>query len=264
MKLNLIGKIGLAIGLLGGLAGLAAAAIFGGVQGKIMAVIFLFAFGLPIWFMLFKPMLRQNRLEKTGIRTTAVIKEIHETGITINNNPVPRFVLEVKNPYGAPFVANVKFPISRLQIGMFQPGSVIPVLADPNNPNEVVLDTEGGETSQQTVDTDKVLTGQLTGMSKMEVANLLREVDENNKKIFSYGTECRAIVSKYIWLGINVNGNNPFVEIEAEVLPQNIPSFHCKCRAVIMEQSIQMYQPGEEIFVKYDPTDMKKVTISHS
>jgi len=33
---------------------------------------------------------------------------------------------------------------------------------------------------------------------------------------------------------------------------------------VIAEQSVAKFQPGEEIYVKFDPNDTSKVTIIHS
>ncbi|MBL8017104.1 MAG: hypothetical protein JNK43_07545 [Ignavibacteria bacterium] len=79
-----------------------------------------------------------------------------------------------------------------------------------------------------------------------------------------YGTSSKAIVTKYTWLGIYVNGQNPAVELEVQVTPSNIPAFSAKTIGVIMEQSVPKFQPGEEIYVKYDPNMPSKVTIEHS
>lgn len=78
------------------------------------------------------------------------------------------------------------------------------------------------------------------------------------------GRPARVIIKKYTWLGANVNGNNPYVELELEVLPENSSSFSSKARGVIAEASVPKYQPGKEIFVKYDLYDKSKVVIDHS
>jgi hypothetical protein len=54
------------------------------------------------------------------------------------------------------------------------------------------------------------------------------------------------------------------VEIELEILPEHAASFSGKARAVIAETSVQKYQPGQEIFVKYDLYDNSRVVIDHS
>jgi hypothetical protein len=61
-----------------------------------------------------------------------------------------------------------------------------------------------------------------------------------------------------------VNGNNPYAELELEVLPDLSPAFSAKTKGVIAETSIPKYQPGQEIFVKYDLYDSNKVVIDHS
>lgn len=73
-----------------------------------------------------------------------------------------------------------------------------------------------------------------------------------------------AIIKKYTWLGIYVNGNNPYAEIEVEVLPSDGPAFEAKVKGTTSEQSVPKYQPEQEIFVKYDASDKSKVAIDHS
>ena len=65
-------------------------------------------------------------------------------------------------------------------------------------------------------------------------------------------------------LGVNVNGNNPYVELELEVLPGNYPSFPGKAKGVIGEAALTKYQPGCTVFVKYDLYDNSKVVVEHS
>jgi hypothetical protein len=89
-------------------------------------------------------------------------------------------------------------------------------------------------------------------------------MQKNNEAISLSGRPARAIIKKYTWLGAYVNGNNPYVELELEVLPENAASFSGKARGVIADASIPKYQPGSEIFVKYDLYDNSKVVIDHS
>ena len=65
-------------------------------------------------------------------------------------------------------------------------------------------------------------------------------------------------------MGVYINGNNPYTEIEVEVLPGDGPAFEAKVKGAISEQSVPKYQPGQEIFVKYDASDKSKVAIDHS
>ena len=61
-----------------------------------------------------------------------------------------------------------------------------------------------------------------------------------------------------------INGNNPYAEMEIEVLPDDAPAFQSKVKGAISEQSVAKYQRWQEIFVKYDASDHSKVAIDHS
>src|SRR5690606_13650340 len=89
-------------------------------------------------------------------------------------------------------------------------------------------------------------------------------VQKENETIAISGKPARAVIKKYTWLGVNVNGNNPYVELELEVLPEQYPSFPGKAKGVIAESSVHKFQPGQIIHVKYDLYDNSKVTIEKS
>ena len=79
-------------------------------------------------------------LQKTGEPAEATILQIWDTGMTVNDDPVVRFLLEV-HPAGKPsYQAETKLRISRIAISRYQPGAVVPVRIDPRHPNHVALD----------------------------------------------------------------------------------------------------------------------------
>jgi len=276
MKLGVGGWIGLIVGGLGGLIGMTVGIMASPIFGSVFALIFIVVFGGVFWSFLFKPMMVRNKLAKTGVPAQARIVSLSDTGVTINNNPQIKLLLEVTPPMGAPYMVETKMVISRLQTATFQPGTTIPVIVDPNDKNLVEINYDDsssqsyanssggyapGGVSQAT---DRVLTGPLTGMSAAEADAMILKQNQQNVTLASYGTETKAIVTKYTWLGIYVNGENPYVEIEVEVLPSSGSPFKAKTQAGIMATSVPKYQPGAEIYVKYDPNDTSKVVISHS
>jgi hypothetical protein len=92
----------------------------------------------------------------------------------------------------------------------------------------------------------------------------LEQMQKDNEALLLSGRQARAIVKKLTMLGVNVNGNNPYVELELEVLPDSSPSFSGKAKGVIAEASLPKYQPGCTIHVKYDLYDNSKVVVEHS
>jgi hypothetical protein len=251
MQLSTGGKIGLIIGLLGGLAGIIAAIIAEPVEGSIVAGIVIIVFGL-VFIKFIRPLFVASKLQKTGISATAVILEVSDTGTTINDNPQVKLKLEVQPAHRAPYQAETKILISRLQTSFFQPGSIIPVKIDPDNPKNIALDTTGANA------------GNLTEARKAQLEKMLMETDKVNRKIAEIGRSSRAIVLKYEELGANVNGNNPAVKLLLEVLPEDRARFKAETLGVVKESSVPKFQPGEEIEVKYDPADVSKVTIISS
>jgi hypothetical protein len=264
MRLGAGGWIGLIVGGLGGLIGLGCAVVFGGLPGIIMSVVFIVIFGAFFWPLLIKPMMTASKLRKNGVPATAKILQVSDTGVTLNNSPQVKLLLEVSSPTGT-YQVETKQYISRLQTSMYQPGGILPVLVDPNDRDMISINYDGtvpgggGNYNSSTVPS-----GPWAGMSQQEAERKLVEFDAQGKQVLSYGTSCRAIVTKYTWLGIYVNGQNPAVQLEVEVMPADRPAFRAILHGVIMETSVPKFQPGEDIYVKYDPADTSKITIEHS
>lgn len=224
--------------------------------------IFLVVFIFIIYPMIVKPVLLENRLKKAGKKATAKIIKIQDTGTTINDNPQVKLTVEVTPEYGTPFTTVFKQVISRLEVHLFKPGVLLNVLVDPKDQKKIILDTSGE--SKAGGDVNTVPVGPWTGIDKAEVERRLKDIDEKSKKILADGISARAIVKKYTFLGVYVNGENPLAELELEVLPDDKPAFSVTTQGVIAATSVDKYQPGEEIFIKYDSYNFKKVALDHS
>ncbi|MBE2227475.1 MAG: hypothetical protein IAE93_09045 [Ignavibacteria bacterium] len=268
MKMNWgmwIGLGGAAIGLIVGIGAVVATKAWFALA--IMAVV-IGIMGTVFWKVLFGPMVLSRRLAKSGYATSARVVEVSDTGVTVNNAPQVKMLLEVTPPNGTTYLVETKQLISRLQTAMYQPGSMIPVLIDLNDKNSIVINYEGeagaGGGQSGNGNLTSVPTGPWAGMPVAEAERKLFDNDARNKELLKYGISSKAIVTKYTWLGIYVNGNNPAIELEAQVLPVDKPAFGAKMIGVIMEQSVSKFQAGEEIYVKYDPANTSKVTIEHS
>ena len=260
MKMNTGIWIGIIGGIIGLLAGLAAVIFTTGSAAWFIAPAMVLIFGGMFWMLyklIFKPMILAARLQKIGLPGTAKILEVRDTGVTVNNNPQVKLMLEVKSNLGQIFTTQVRTIVSRLQPGLFQPGMQVPVKIDPANEKNVVIDfnassaTRSGGFSQAGIDATAL---------KSELEQLQQQIDSLKLS----GRSARAIIKNYRWLGAYVNGNNPYAELDVEVLPENSVSFSARVKGVISEQSVEKYQPGKEIYVKYDLYDSSKVAIDHS
>jgi len=80
-----------------------------------------------------------QKLLQEGLPAQATIIKIWDTGITLNDNPQVGMLLEVQPSSGEPFRVELKSIISRLALAQVQPGRVVPVRYDPQDPSKVAL-----------------------------------------------------------------------------------------------------------------------------
>ena len=83
-------------------------------------------------------------IRETGIPASATILEIWDTGVKYNDDPVVGFRLLVTPKAGSPYQAEAKNVISIVHLSQFQPGAIVPVRVDPDDPKLVALDIYGG------------------------------------------------------------------------------------------------------------------------
>ncbi len=292
-RFNLMGKIGMIGALIGFLIGMAAVIAVSPWFGIILTVVSI-AFVYFCIRMFFGSMIRQEALMKSGVQAEATIVEVKETGMTVNEiYPVVKLVLEVRPPEGQPFRVETKELINRFEIPTFQPGAVLPVLYDPKNPKKVAvgtkesLDSGRGQTQLPAAgalepemmrmvqdfignqDPEKMRTAQdlienLDPEKMRMTGEFLAQENEKSAEIRATGKPARAKILVATPLGINVNGNNPAMTFMLEVHPEGEPAFQAQTTGIISEASVPKFQPGGEIFVKYDPNDKTRVSLDHS
>lgn len=80
-----------------------------------------------------------EKLLQEGIPAQATIIKIWDTGITLNDNPQVGMLLEVQPTGQPPFRVEMKSIISRIALAQIQPGRIVPVKYDPQDPSKVAL-----------------------------------------------------------------------------------------------------------------------------
>lgn len=81
-----------------------------------------------------------NAIRQTGKSAMGRVLAISDTGMTLNNDPVVRFRLEVHPEGEEAFEAETQAVIGRLDIPQIQPGAELPVKYDPQDHSRVALD----------------------------------------------------------------------------------------------------------------------------
>lgn len=83
--------------------------------------------------------IRHSRLRATGESAEATIVQIRETGVRINRQPRVKITLDVRPSMRPAFQATTHKLISYFEISQYQPGAVVEVKFDPQQPQQVVI-----------------------------------------------------------------------------------------------------------------------------
>lgn len=250
MNGQLFGILGLVAGFLAVLAGavvgfLVAGALFGGIMLGV-AVLYV----VIVWFFWLGPTLEHKRLISVGVPAQGTILEIHDTGTTVNKDPLVKLLMEVRLPGTAPYKVQSRTVISRLNVAHFTPGTPVGLRVDPKNLQKVIIESVGGGASSAA-----------SANVPQQIQELLAAAGQRNRKILDSGEDATAIILECLPLNIHVDGNNPAMEFRLKVLPAGSAPFEARATAVIMEESVANYQPGSEIDVKFDPRDRNHAAI---
>lgn len=81
-----------------------------------------------------------KQIRATGVPADATIVQIWDTGVTVNNDPVVGFLLDVHPDSQAAFQARTKALVSRLAVPRVQPGAKLKVFFDPKDTTRVAID----------------------------------------------------------------------------------------------------------------------------
>jgi hypothetical protein len=78
---------------------------------------------------------------KNGVKAAARVLEVHDTGVTINDNPQVGLKLELRTQEGARLEVDARTVVSRLSVGNVQPGILAHVIYDPLKPQRLVVES---------------------------------------------------------------------------------------------------------------------------
>lgn len=80
-----------------------------------------------------------KRIRRVGQAAEATVLEIRDTGMTVNDNPIVAFRLRVQPVSGEAYEVETRGLVGRLDVPQVQPGAVLPVAIDPQDPRKVAL-----------------------------------------------------------------------------------------------------------------------------
>lgn len=82
----------------------------------------------------------QRRLMAEGLPAQARVLAVTQSSMTVNNQPVIKFRLEVQPPGGLPFEGEQSSIVPLVNLGRVVPGMTVPVRIDPDHPEQFAID----------------------------------------------------------------------------------------------------------------------------
>ena len=80
-----------------------------------------------------------QHLMTVGRQGTATVAALRDTGVTVNDNPQVELELDVTVEGTPVYRVTHRQIISRLAVGGFQPGAIVPVRVDPQDPHSLII-----------------------------------------------------------------------------------------------------------------------------
>lgn len=167
--------------------------------------------------------------------------------MTINDQPVVRLNLEVYDGNKPPYQTSIKKIIPRLQVPQLQSGAFVAIKIDPNNPQEIEIDSEGKG---------------LEGFEDRKNYNEAGLVQGDNEMIRKEGKDGEAEVLKVEDTGKSEN-MLPIVAITYQITGPNIEPYKLLSKVPMATEHIELVKSyvGQKIPAKIHPQDKNKVAI---
>ena len=194
-------------------------------------------------YRLFKGMSQNTALVKSGVSAPAVILDVQDTGVEMNNSLQARLTVQVTPPNRPPFQAVTTMFVNRFQVGMLVPGASLNVKYDPNDITKVAVESLGGGMNA-------------ANMQSIQAAVLAQ--DQYYEQLRRTGEEALATILTADETNIRAAEGGSVFRFTLDVKPRMGESFRAETQAAIADQSRAKYSVGKQVYVRYDPYGDKK------
>lgn len=195
-------------------------------------------------YRLFKGMSQNSGLVKTGVSAPAVILDVQDTGVEMNNSLQARLTLQVTPPDRPPFQAVSTTFVNRFQVGMLVPGASVQVKYDPNDITGVAVES--------------LTAGGMNAMNMQSIQAAVLAQDQYYEQLRRTGEEALATIVKAEETNIRAAEGGSIFRFAFDVAPRVGEPFRAETQAAIADQSRAKYTVGKQVYVRYDPYGDKK------
>lgn len=196
-------------------------------------------------FRLFKGMSQNSGLVKTGVPAPAVILDVQDTGVSMNNSMQARLTLQVTPANRPPFQAVATTFVNRFQVGLLVPGASVQVKYDPSDITKVAIESLSAG-------------GGMMGANLQSVQAAVLAQDQYYEQLRKTGEEALATILTADETNIRAAEGGSVFRFTFNVTPRIGDPFKAETQAAIADASRYKYAVGKQVYVRYDPYGDKK------
>jgi hypothetical protein len=186
---------------------------------------------------------KKRKILENGVSARAVVIDVADTGMTVNDNPRVKLTLQVQPEGGAPFEASKKATVSRVAIPSV--GDQMWVRFDPADPTEVEFDEA------------KVHEINATARAQMAQAAASAVPDD---------LMANGILGRGACVDVQQNPTGTLVDCNLTVgvrLVDGTPSYKTTCRVSLSPENAERMIPHQTLFtVRADPNNHQRIALS--
>ncbi len=202
-------------------------------------------------YRMFKGLSQNSGLVKTGIPAPAVILNVADTGVTMNNSMQARLTLQVTPADRPPFQAVATTFVNRFQVGMLVPGASVQVKYDPSDITKVAIESLNA--------------GGMSAANVQSVQAAVLAQDQYYEQLRKTGEEALATILTAEETNIRASEGGALFRFTLDVKPRVGEPFKAETQAAIADTSRHKYIAGKQVYVRYDPFgDKKQVALDRS
>jgi hypothetical protein len=179
-----------------------------------------------------------RQLQKIGLPAEATILRIWDTGMTVNDDPVVGFLLEVRPPGSPAYQAETKLLVSRLSVPQVQPGAIVPVRYDPAQPAHVSLELRPREPLP------------LPAPTPLPRA---ADLEAEKQRLLASGVAGTATILQCHPLGLFDADGRPAYDLLVSVDVPGHPTLQGPARTPVPKEREHWFQAGQRLPIKADP-----------
>jgi hypothetical protein len=104
----------------------------------------------------------------------------------------------------------------------------------------------------------------LIDLNDPQLEDKLRAREQVYNQVRATGTEAPARILSMTDTGIRIGDNASMLQFAIEVFPKDAPPFQANTQQAVLDASRPKFAPGQTVYVKFDPNDLKQVAVDHT